>query len=77
MGEDEWMPGGMYRSQFWVPFPDRDVLMCLGIHGQMVYVDRGRRFVAVKLSIDAGSAAGRREYFDTVALIRQLADLVA
>lgn len=76
MGEDEWMPGGHYRSQFWVPFPDRDVLMCLGIHGQMVYADRARGFVAVKLS-STPDPTPETEYFDTVALIHQLADLCA
>jgi CubicO group peptidase (beta-lactamase class C family) len=47
---DTRMPGGMYRNQFWVPWPDRQVLLCLGIHGQMVYVDRETGLVAVKLS---------------------------
>ena len=40
----------MYRNQFWVPFADEDVLLCLGIHGQLVYVDRQRDVVCVKLS---------------------------
>ena len=44
------MPGGMYRNQFWFPFPDRDLLLCLGIHGQMVYVNPTARLVGVKLS---------------------------
>jgi len=44
------MPGGMYRNQFWLPYPDRDVLMCLGIHGQMLYVNMATGVVAVKLS---------------------------
>ena len=44
------MPGGMYRNQFWVPYPDRDVLLCLGIHGQLVLVEPARRLVVVKLS---------------------------
>ena len=44
-------PGGWYRNQFWfTPGPSGDVLLCLGIHGQMVLVDRGTRTVAVKLS---------------------------
>ena len=34
------MPGGMYRNQFWLPYPPgSDVLLCLGIHGQMIYVN--------------------------------------
>ena len=44
------MPGGMYRNQFWFPHPDRPVLLCLGIHGQMIYVNRTAGTVAVKLS---------------------------
>ncbi|MEO5662624.1 MAG: serine hydrolase [Nocardioides sp.] len=44
------MPGGMYRNQFWLPYPDRDVLVCLGIHGQMVYVNPYTGVVAAKLS---------------------------
>ena len=47
---DTRMPGGMYRIQFWFPWPDRQVLLCLGIHGQMVFVDRQTGLVAVKLS---------------------------
>jgi CubicO group peptidase (beta-lactamase class C family) len=47
---DTRMPGGMYRNQFWFPWPDRQVLLCLGIHGQMIYVDRTTSLVAVKVS---------------------------
>ena len=47
---DTRMPGGMYRNQFWFPWPDRQVLLCLGIHGQMVYVDRATGLVAAKVS---------------------------
>ncbi|MGH8892655.1 MAG: serine hydrolase domain-containing protein [Actinomycetes bacterium] len=47
---DTRLPGGMYRNQFWVPYADRDVLLCLGIHGQMVYIDPASRVVGVKLS---------------------------
>jgi CubicO group peptidase (beta-lactamase class C family) len=47
---DNRMPGGMYRNQFWLPYPDRPVLACLGIHGQMVYIDLAADVVAVKLS---------------------------
>jgi CubicO group peptidase (beta-lactamase class C family) len=47
---DTRMPGGMYRSQFWLPYPDRRVLLCLGIHGQMVFVDYDHGTVVAKLS---------------------------
>ncbi|ART68685.1 hypothetical protein BTO20_08910 [Mycobacterium dioxanotrophicus] len=45
------LPGGWYRNQFW--FYRRasgPVLLCLGIHGQLVYVDRASRTVVVKMS---------------------------
>ena len=45
------LPGGWYRNQFWfVPGLSGDLQLCLGIHGQMVFVDRSTRSVAVKLS---------------------------
>jgi hypothetical protein len=48
---NEVLTGGWYRNQFWfVPGPDGDALVCLGIHGQMVYVNRSTRTVGVKLS---------------------------
>jgi CubicO group peptidase (beta-lactamase class C family) len=48
--DDNGMPGGMYRNQMWLPYPGNNVLMCLGIHGQMIYVDRAAELVAAKLS---------------------------
>ena len=45
------LPGGWYRSQFWViPGSGGPVLVCLGIHGQLIYADRAARTVVVKLS---------------------------
>jgi CubicO group peptidase (beta-lactamase class C family) len=45
------MPGGWYRNQFWFrPGPSGDVLLCIGIHGQLLYVCRRTRTVCVKLS---------------------------
>ena len=44
-------PGGWYRNQFWFrPSPNGDVLLCRGIHGQLVYVGRRTRTVIVKVS---------------------------
>jgi CubicO group peptidase (beta-lactamase class C family) len=54
------LPGGWYRSQFWViPGPGGPVLLCLGIHGQLIYADRAARTVVVKMSCwpDAQNAA--------------------
>ena len=43
------LPGGHYRSQWWVPAGGR-VLLALGIHGQFLFVDRGSRTVIAMLS---------------------------
>lgn len=44
------MPGGMYRNQMWFPCPGSNVVVCLGMCGQMIYVDRSAEMVAAKLS---------------------------
>ena len=44
-------PGGWYRNQLWFrPGEQGDVLLCLGIHGQLIHVSRRTRTVCVKLS---------------------------
>jgi CubicO group peptidase (beta-lactamase class C family) len=48
--DDNRMPGGMYRNQCWFPYSGNNVLLCLGIHGQMIYVNRSADVVAAKLS---------------------------
>lgn len=48
-GHGAWLPGGHYRSQFWVPSGGQ-TLLCLGIHGQLIWVDRARDLVVVKHS---------------------------
>ena len=47
---DTGMPGGMYRNQVWFPYPGNDVALCLGMLGQMVYVNRPAQVVAAKVS---------------------------
>jgi CubicO group peptidase (beta-lactamase class C family) len=45
------LPGGWYRNQFWFrPGEHGDVLLCLGIHGQLLHVSRRTRTVCVKFS---------------------------
>jgi CubicO group peptidase (beta-lactamase class C family) len=48
--DDNRMPRGMYRNQFWFPHSSNNVLLCLGIHGQMIYMNRAANIVAAKLS---------------------------
>ncbi|MGB6205611.1 serine hydrolase domain-containing protein [Mycobacterium sp.] len=48
--DDTELPGGMYRSQMWLPYPGSNVVLCLGMCGQMIYVNRAAELVAAKLS---------------------------
>jgi CubicO group peptidase (beta-lactamase class C family) len=48
--DDNRMPGGMYRNQMWFPYPGSNVVLCLGMCGQMIYVNRAAEVVAAKLS---------------------------
>ncbi|MFN8031814.1 MAG: serine hydrolase [Mycobacterium sp.] len=48
---EPFLTGGWYRNQFWfMPGLLGDLQVCLGIHGQMVLVDRATRTVSVKFS---------------------------
>jgi len=60
------LSGGWYRNQFWfVPGPFGDLQVCLGIHGQMVVVDRATRTVSVKMS-SWPSAQSSADLVDTI-----------
>ena len=48
--EADEMPGGRYRNMFWSPSTSRDVVLCMGIHGQLVYMNRAAETVGVKFS---------------------------
>ncbi len=48
--DDAGMRGGMYRNQVWFPYPGNDVLLCMGMCGQIIYVNRPAEMVAAKLS---------------------------
>lgn len=48
---EPYLPGGWYRSQFWfVPGDSGPILLCLGIHGQMIFIEFATGVVGVKLS---------------------------
>jgi CubicO group peptidase (beta-lactamase class C family) len=53
--DDNQMPGGMYRNQVWFPSPGNNVLLCQGMCGQMIYVNRAAELVAAKLSTQPDS----------------------
>ncbi len=46
----DWLPGGCHRSCWYQPRVDPDCAMAVGIHGQMIYVDRPRNVVVAKQS---------------------------
>ena len=48
--DDTELPGGMYRNQMWFPYPAGNVVLCQGMCGQMIYVNRSAEMVAAKLS---------------------------
>ncbi len=66
------MPGGHYRNQIWVPFPDRTTFLALGVHGQMIYVNQRAAITGVKLSSWPTAQDGAR-FFDTLGLFETLA----
>ena len=53
--DDTRMPGGMYRNQVWFPYPGSNVVLCQGMCGQMIYVNRAAEMVAAKLSTQPDS----------------------
>lgn len=53
--DDNEMPGGMYRNQMWFPYPGNNVVLCQGMCGQMIYVNRAAEVVAAKLSTQPDS----------------------
>ena len=59
------MPGGMYRNQVWFPYPGSNVVLCQGMCGQMVYVNRAAELVAAKLSTQS-DAGDPQMLFDTL-----------
>lgn len=68
-------PGGMYRSQFWVPSASRDVVIGIGIHGQMLYIDRATQTVGVKLSSDPQPVSLAHQHA-TLAMFEAIAEAV-
>ena len=68
-------PGGMYRSQFWLPSASRDVVIGIGIHGQMLYIDRATQTVGIKLSSDPEPVSLAAQH-GTLAMFEAIAEAV-
>jgi len=66
------MPGGHYRNQFWVPYRQRSVVLCLGIHGQMVYINQRAGVTGVKLSTWPTAQNGTA-FYDTLGAFEAIA----
>ena len=48
---EPYLPGGWYRNQFWcIPGDNGPIMMCMGIHGQMIFIEPSTHLVGVKLS---------------------------
>lgn len=63
--------GGMYHNMFWFLDERRDVACGLGIHGQMLYINRSNQVVGVKTSswplpVDETKGAATLAMFDAV-----------
>jgi len=50
------MPGGHYRNQVWVEDAEKGILVAIGIHGQVIYMNMQSQVVIVKLSTHPESA---------------------
>ena len=44
------LPGGHYRNQVWAENADKGILVAIGIHGQVIYMNMQTQVVIVKLS---------------------------
>jgi len=64
--DDHRMPGGMYRNQMWFPYPGSNVVLCVGMCGQMIYVNRAAEVVAAKVSSQPASEDDPRLQSDTL-----------
>ncbi len=70
------MPGGHYRNQVWVPFRQRSVMLGLGIHGQMVYVNQRAGVTGVKFSTWP-TAQDPVAFYDTLGAFEAIARALA
>ncbi|CAM4090803.1 6-aminohexanoate-dimer hydrolase [Mycobacterium basiliense] len=77
--DDTGMPGGMYRNQMWFPYPGNNVVLCVGMCGQLIYINRAAELVAAKLSSQPASHDDPQMQSDTLrafdAVARELAGI--
>jgi CubicO group peptidase (beta-lactamase class C family) len=73
--DEEWMPGGLYRNQWWVLKPGEEYTG-LGIHGQFAYVNVPANVVCVKLSTWP-TPLDDDFHAETIAALRAIAEALA
>ena len=66
-------PNGAYKNQWWIKDASARQPMALGIHGQMIYIDREKDTVGIKMS--SWPAARQNEILtDTISMFEALAE---
>ncbi|MEM7017931.1 MAG: serine hydrolase [Pseudomonadota bacterium] len=65
------LPDGAYRNQFWIEDSQNRAIMCVGIFGQLIYIQPDREFMFVKLSTWP-TALNSEFKIDTLTAIHQL-----
>ncbi|OSC40311.1 serine hydrolase domain-containing protein [Mycobacterium decipiens] len=79
--DDTGMPGGMYRNQVWFPYPGNTVALCVGMCGQLIYINRVAEVVAAKLSTQPASQDDPQLQSDTLsafdAVAHELAEIAS
>ena len=67
------LPDGAYKNQFWIEDSVDKAMMCVGIFGQLIYINPVQDLLVVKLS--TWPSALNAEYkVDTLSAIHQIAD---
>lgn len=70
------LPDGAYKNQFWIEDSVDTAMMCIGIYGQLIYINPVQDLLVVKLS--TWPSALNAEYkVDTLSAIHQIADYLS
>jgi CubicO group peptidase (beta-lactamase class C family) len=74
IGYGAMMPGGHYRNQVWVDDAEKGILVAIGIHGQVIYMNMQTQVVIVKLSTDPEPASAL--FQDSFVAMREISEAV-
>ena len=70
------LPDGAYKNQFWIEDSVDMAMMCVGIYGQLIYINPAQGLLVVKLSTWP-SALSAEYKVDTLSAIRQIAEYLS